>query len=90
MTMKSTRSSMASVTSLLQLLQIQLDFLHRRQCALQVVWQGFHQGVFAHAHGFVHVAQGEFHLDVVLVAAQQQADGGLVVLALSRLSTADR
>ncbi len=68
----------------LQLLQIALNLLHHGQGALQVVGQGFDQGVLAHAHGLVHVAQGKFNLDVVLVATQQKADGGLVIAALEQ------
>lgn len=32
----------------------------------------------AHAYGFIHVAQGKFDLNIVFIAAQQQANGGLV------------
>ena len=69
---------------MLQLLQIALNLLHRRHCAFEVVRQCLYQGVFAHAHGLFHVAQGKFHLNVVFIAAQQQANGGLVVVAFEK------
>jgi len=62
--------------------QFTFDLLDAGQAGLQFFRQGFQQLVFGNTHGLGFIAQGVFGHYLVFAFAQQQANGGIVLLVL--------